>query len=275
MEDLVKAIGALSKSGNLSDKGSKDAKALADSLSVLASIRDSLRLGMCTRIIKRATFVDTSMEAACLTDGGISTLDVAGLTGYSDGGAALVELLATGFGVVRATISAAISNVEDDEPNADVKEDVQRLITNGGNLVFNVGWPGYAARSKWGSLTLAANGRAGFDVPAFGARVSNPTSNGAANVELRTRLRDNNDALDLFGQVRVEAIWGSTDFRGALGLLPDDKSKLWYGQVMLGATIRQTLVVTWTRVFQGAAPLKTFGTQISITASRPLDSLSK
>lgn len=210
--------------------------------------------------------VTASEAAKCLTGGG-SFLGLANLTSNFDGASAFVELASSTFGAIKLTAGSVVASAPDgnSSTNPAVESAVQRLIAGGGTLSLRAEYPFLYNSGKRLSLVSAFKGQVAADIPSLGAQLPTRTSNAGIGWTASVQASSDDQLMQVFGQVRLEAIRGSPGYPAANLQLGSGERGLRFGQVSYGILLSNTIVVTASRVFMGSEPLRQFGTQLAIS----------
>ncbi len=211
----------------------------------------------------------TASEAArCLTgEAAPSFLGLANLSSNFDGASAFVELASSTFGAVKLTAGSVVASLPDSSAsvNPTVESAVQRLIAGGGTLSLRAEYPFLYNSGKRLSFVSAVKGQVAADIPSLGAKVQSRTSNVGLGWTTSVQASSDDQLMQVFGQVRLEAIRGSPGYPVTNLQLTTGERGLRFGQVSYGVLFANTILVTVSRVFMGSEPLRQFGTQLAVS----------
>ena len=183
-----------------------------------------------------------------------SFLNMASISGTSNGGTASVDIISDFLGPMRFSLSGNVSASKDSSE----KQKVERFLSGGGSAVLtgNILGPTLA----WGKssyILTSFTPKLGFDFPALGVTTSSSTANLDLGLEVKINLPLSNDNLGFFGNARGAYTIGGNDFYKQI----DSANSNPFGYCLLNAGItlpQLKMAILFTRVLAGPSYINSY-----------------
>lgn len=219
---------------------------------------------------------------------GTETLKYATLSGAGDARSVTIDLVSDLIGPVRAYVTASVAAADDegergeqqaqaDQPSdSEVDANTQRFLTNGGNAVLGLLFPGPTFRTTssigqtspdFMAYALFAP-RIGFDVP----QANTTSTNAKVNVDVgpEITLAARGEQLALFSQLRMAYVVGSPEFYQGLG--QETNRPFGYSRANVGLSLRllgeTNILVSWSKPILGPDQLFDSGSQLHFSVQK-------
>jgi len=187
------------------------------------------------------------------------------IAGSVDKGAvASVEVASDVFWGLRVRIQTAVSGSNSADADAEAKEQIQRLITAGGNFSVGATYPWYAYESPTSRVAgvLTSFARVGGAIPALGGEETSQTINDddvngsveLAPVDAQLQIQSFRRTISFVLTGRAEIVRGSGKFNKSIG--NDGHHGFSYGQLGVGLRFAQVawFVVSWKKFSSSSIP---------------------
>lgn len=181
-----------------------------------------------------------STEAAAIWNGGQrwTFLNMAGLSGTKEGGAATLDIINDFIGPVRFSVLGNVASSGRDSTRKTEDESRERFLAGGGTGAIVASFIGPTLSwGKTGYLMTIVNPKLGFEVPVLGSSTNDSNANFDMGGEIRLNVPMANNDLGIFGTLRGAYVSGGSGFYNSLALPESKKQPFTYSQFNIGLSI--------------------------------------